>query len=107
MILIAGGYDKHIPFEPLAPHIIEKVKTLILSGPTADKIEAVVKADPGYSASGIQIIRVSDLPHAVEAAHSVAQPGDIVTLSPACASFDAYPNFEKRGIHFKELINAL
>lgn len=107
VILIAGGYDKHIPFEPLAPHIIEKVKTLILSGPTADKIEAVVKADPGYSASGIQIIRVSDLPHAVEAAHSVAQSGDIVTLSPACASFDAYPNFEKRGIHFKELINAL
>lgn len=107
VILIGGGYDKHIPFEPLAPHIVEKVKLLILSGPTADKIEKVVRADKGFEKSGMEIVRVNDLTEAVKVAHSKAKSGDIVTLSPACASFDAYANFELRGIHFKELVNAL
>ena len=107
VILIGGGYDKHIPFEPLAPHAIEKIKVLILSGPTADKIESVVRGAEGFAESGMEILRVDNMEQAVAAAYEKAKPGDIVTLSPACASFDAYPNFERRGVHYKELVNAL
>ncbi len=107
VVLIAGGYDKHIPFEPLVPHIINKVRLLILTGTTADKIEAVVKNAEGYETSGIEIIRADGLADAVKKAHDNSSEGDIVTLSPACASFDAYANFELRGKHFKNLVNDL
>ena len=106
VILIAGGYDKHIPFEPMAPYVTEKVKTLYLCGDTADKIEAAIRGFEGFSGSP-QIIRVADIAEAVEKAHASAKSGDIVTLSPACASFDKYPNFAARGNHFKELVNKL
>ena len=107
LIIIAGGYDKQIPFEPLAPVILKNVKTLVLTGTTAPKIEAAVTACPGYAESGLRIVHAKDLPDAVEKARAEAAPGDIVSLSPACASFDAYPNFEARGRHFKELVNQL
>ena len=107
VILIAGGYDKHIPFDPLAPHVVEKVKLLILSGPTADAIESVVRKDPGFAKSGLEIVRVDGMEQAVRTAYEKAKAGDIVTLSPACASFDAYANFELRGKHFKQLVSAL
>ena len=107
VILLAGGYDKHIPFEPMVPYIIDKVKLLILTGPTADKIEAAVKKDAKYMGYNPSIIRAADLTEAVEIAHKNAVSGDIVTLSPACASFDAFPNFAVRGDKFKELVNAL
>ena len=103
LIIIAGGSDKGISFAPLAPELIAHVKTLILTGATAQKIEDAVKADPGFAESGLVILRAADMPQAVE----MAQPGDIVSLSPACASFDSYPNFEARGRHYKELVNAL
>ncbi len=106
IILIAGGYDKHIPFEPLAPYINEKVKLLILSGPTADKIEKAVKEDKSYDGS-VKILRSESMEQSVNLAYENAEEGDIVTLSPACASFDAYPNFAERGKHFKELVNSL
>ena len=107
VILLAGGYDKHIPFEPMVPYIIDKVKLLILTGPTADKIEAAVKKDAKYMGYNPSIIRANDLTESVEIAHKNAVSGDIVTLSPACASFDAFPNFAVRGDKFKELVNAL
>jgi UDP-N-acetylmuramoylalanine--D-glutamate ligase len=107
VILLAGGYDKHIPFEPMAPYVNEKVKALFLCGPTSDKIEKAVKNDPSYDEKNIKIIRVADFGEAVTKAHELAVPGDIVALSPACASFDAYPNFVARGRHFKELVNKL
>lgn len=107
VILLAGGYDKHIPFQPMAPYVTEKVKLLILTGPTADAIEAAVKADSGYSPGNPEILRADDLAQAVGLAHEKAVEGDIVTLSPACASFDAYPNFAVRGNVYKELVNAL
>lgn len=106
VILIAGGYDKHIPFEPLAPYIVEKVKLLYLTGATADKIEACIRGYSGYNGEP-EIVRVADIDEAVRLAHKTACEGDIVTLSPACASFDAYPNFAARGNHFKELVNKL
>ncbi|MBQ3550085.1 MAG: UDP-N-acetylmuramoyl-L-alanine--D-glutamate ligase [Clostridia bacterium] len=107
LILLAGGYDKHIPFEPMAPYVVDKVKLLILNGPTADKIEAAVKADPNYTVGNPKIVRVKNFEEAVMVAHEMAAPGDTVALSPACASFDAYPNFVARGKHFKELVEKL
>lgn len=107
ILMIAGGYDKHIPFEPLGPAVCEKVKTLILLGSTAQKIQDAVMAAPQYREGCPEILRVETMEEAVAAAAVHAQPGDIVSLSPACAAFDLYPNFEVRGRHFKEIVNKL
>jgi UDP-N-acetylmuramoylalanine--D-glutamate ligase len=107
VILIAGGYDKHIPFAVLGPKVIEKVKILILLGKTAEKIEEAVKADSGYSPELLPIIKVTSLQEAVETAKKYATSGDIVMLSPACASFDMYKNFEERGKAFKKIVNLM
>ncbi len=107
IILIAGGYDKHIPYDTLGPVIADKVKTLILMGQTADKIEAAVKAAPNYHREELRILRASSMEQAVALAKEQAKQGDIVSLSPASASFDLYPNFEARGNHFKEIVNQL
>ena len=107
IVMIAGGYDKHIPFEPLGPAVCDKVKTLILLGATAQKIQDAVTAAPQYRKGNPEILRVETMEQAVEAAAAHAQPGDIVSLSPACAAFDLYPNFEVRGRHFKEIVNKL
>lgn len=104
--LIAGGYDKHIPFEPMVPYILEKVEKLYLCGNTAEKIEDAVRASLDYKGTP-EIIHCENIEDAVNKAHECAKKGDIVTLSPACASFDAYPNFMARGNHFKELVNKL
>jgi UDP-N-acetylmuramoylalanine--D-glutamate ligase len=104
--LIAGGYDKHIPFEPMVPYILEKVEKLYLCGHTAEKIEKAVKEDKNYNGNP-QIVMVKDIAEAVEKASHDTKSGDIVTLSPACASFDAFPNFAARGNYFKELVNKL
>lgn len=105
--LIAGGYDKLVPFDEMGPAVCEKVSSLILLGVTADKIEAAVRSCPQFAASGVKIIRVGSMEEAVQAAAANTQPGDIVSLSPACASFDMYPNYETRGRHFKELVMGL
>ncbi len=107
IVMIAGGYDKHIPFEPLGPAVCEHVKTLILMGATADKIESAVRSADNYKEGVPEIIRVENMEQAVAAAAAHGQPGDIVSLSPACAAFDLYPNFEVRGRHYKELVNGL
>lgn len=107
IIIIAGGYDKKIPYEPLAPKIIEKVKVLVLMGATGPKIEAAVRACEGFEGSGLIIEHADNMEEAVAKARSLAVPGDIVSLSPASASFDKYPNFEARGHHFKSIVNSL
>lgn len=107
ILLIAGGYDKHIPFEPLAPYVCDKVRTLLLCGPTADKIEKAVKEYEGFDPEKTEIVRVEDIAEAVSVAEKMAKSGEIVLLSPACASFDAYPNFVARGNHFRDLVNEL
>ena len=106
-IIIAGGYDKHIPFEPFAERAVEKIKLLILTGDTADAIESCVRKHPGFDESALTILRADDMEQAVQLAYENAKAGDIVSLSPACASFDRYPNFAVRGRHYKDLINAL
>lgn len=104
MIIIAGGYDKLIPFEPLAEPVNKYVKLLILMGATADKIEKAVTDTPLYDPNSLKIIRAKDMEDAVNIARANAREGDVVSLSPACASFDMYRNFEARGIHFKQLV---
>lgn len=107
LIIIAGGYDKNIPYDSLGPVLCDRVKTLILLGATADKIEKSARESEGFAESGLEIIRVESLEEAVETARNSAKPGDIVSLSPASASFDLYKNFEERGRHFKRLVRAL
>lgn len=103
IVLIAGGSDKGIPFDPMAPLVAEKVKSLILTGPTGTKIaEAAQRA--GYEGP---IHYAADMAEAVRAAQQASASGDTVVLSPACASFDAYKSFEERGRHFKTLVHAL
>lgn len=107
VILIAGGYDKKIPFDELGPAVLEYVKTLVLVGATAEKIRAAVENTPGYDAKKLPIIMCTSFEDAVKAASESAEAGDIATLSPACASFDMFDNFMLRGRYFKELVNAL
>ncbi len=107
IIIIAGGYDKHIPYEPLGPVINNKVKLLVLLGDTAPKIEAAVKNADNYDENAIKIITVTNMEEAVAEAKKYAVKGDIVSLSPASASFGLYKNFEERGNHFKSIVNGL
>ena len=106
VILIAGGYDKHIPFDVLGPEVVEHVKLLILCGATADKIRAAVEQAPGYRLGHPEILDVTPFQRAVETARDRAVPGDVVTLSPACAAFDQFKNFMERGKTFKSIVNS-
>ncbi len=106
-IMIQGGSDKGISFEPMADAICEKVKVLILMGETKEKIRNAVMASEKYNPENTKIIIVKDMQEAVQTAYKYAEKGDIVSLSPACASFDMYRMFEDRGRHFKQLVNEL
>ncbi len=107
ILLIAGGYDKKIPYEPLAPYLCQKVSHLILMGATGPKIRRALEECPAYDGAHPALYGADSMEDAVSLARNLAQPGDIVALSPASASFDLYPNFEKRGDHFKALVSAL
>ena len=107
LILLAGGYDKGVPFTQLGAEIVQKVKVLILTGDTAPAIRNAVEEAPGYADSGLTVIQTENLASAVAAARQKAVPGDVVVLSPACAAFDQFKNFMERGQVFKELVQAL
>ena len=107
VILIAGGYDKNIPFDELGDAAQKYVKTLVLVGATAEKIKDAVVSAEGYNPKTQPVIMCESFEGAVKAAAEAAEEGDIVTLSPACASFDLFKNFMVRGEYFKELVNAL
>ncbi|MGO5064512.1 UDP-N-acetylmuramoyl-L-alanine--D-glutamate ligase [Clostridium sporogenes] len=107
VILIAGGYDKKIPFEPLAEGGYDKIKTLILMGNTKNKIKAAFEKVILDKKSNMKIVIVDSIEEAVKMAYNISEEGDIITLSPACASFDMYPNFEIRGNEFKNIVNGL
>ncbi len=107
VILIAGGYDKKIPFDTLGREILSRVKTLILTGHTAEKIRDAVQNAEGYEGTSLPILMADDFSQAVAAAREAAEEGDIVILSPACASFDHFKNFAQRGNTFKTIVNHL
>ncbi|MGG7164575.1 UDP-N-acetylmuramoyl-L-alanine--D-glutamate ligase [Clostridium ihumii] len=107
VILIAGGYDKNLPFEPLAFEGYSFIKHLIVLGATKDKIKEQFSRLEKEKGIVVPINTVSTLEEAVEVAREIAKEGDIVTLSPACASFDMFPNFMERGNKFKKLIKEI
>ena len=104
VILIAGGYDKHIPYDVLGPEICAHVKKLFLCGATAPQIRAAVEA---CDAEKPEMADCGKFEAAVKAAAAAAEAGDVVLMSPASASFDEFKNFEVRGNFFKKLIMEL
>ncbi len=106
-IVIAGGYDKHIPFDTLGDDLCLMAKRVFLTGATADKIEAAIKDSQYYRDSGLEIFKKEDFTETVLAAAESAEDGDIVLFSPACAAFDKFKNFAERGKYFKKLIMEL
>lgn len=107
VILIAGGYDKKIPFDILAEEGYSKIKTLVLMGATKYKIKEAFENLELKKQVHIPIIMANSLVEAVNSARKVSRRGDVVTLSPACASFDMFANFQIRGNMFKEIINRM
>ncbi len=107
IVLIAGGYDKNLDYEPLAKPIVDKVKALILIGQTAGKIFEVVKNESEIQNRDIPIYMCNSLEETVELANKISKPGNVVLFSPASASFDMFKDFADRGNQFKNLVNKL
>ena len=104
VILIAGGYDKHIPYDVLGPEICAHVKKLFLCGATAPQIRAAVECCDGEKP---EMVDCGNFENAVRKASAAAQNGDVVLMSPASASFDEFKNFMVRGECFKKIIKEL
>ncbi len=101
-IILAGGYDKHTPFDELGKRIATSAKAAILIGQTAQQIaNAIRAAAPGDG--GTEVRFAGSLAEAVELADRLAVPGDVVLLSPACASYDMFENYQQRGRMFADL----
>lgn len=108
IILLAGGSDKGLDYTEIGETIAKKVRVLLLTGPTAEKIENATKLAMSKSVKEtVEIIHCKDLQEAVSMANEKAKSGEIVLMSPASASFDAFKNFIERGIKFKEFVNNL
>ncbi|MGG5463133.1 UDP-N-acetylmuramoyl-L-alanine--D-glutamate ligase [Clostridium sp. B9] len=107
VILLAGGYDKHVPFEPLAYEGYEKIKAIVIFGSTKQKIEDAFNKLKEEKGIEVPVYSGKDLEEVVSVAKSIAKDGDIITLSPACASFDMFKNFEIRGDKFKDIVKGL
>ena len=105
--LIAGGYDKHIPYDVLGPYICEHTKRVYLNGATGPQIRVAVEACPDYTPGNPELIDCADFTDAVRKAATDAKSGDIVLMSPASAAFDQFKNFMVRGNYFKELVKEL
>ncbi len=107
VILIAGGHDKHIPFTELVKELPLRAKAVFLTGDTAKAIGDEIFAAKWYDPDTLHVEIIDDFENAVKAAAAYAKRGDIVLLSPACASFDKFKNFEERGDFFTKIVNEL
>ena len=107
IVLIAGGYDKHLDYEPIAKPIVDKVKALILIGQTAEKIYTAVTRELEKQNKELPIYMCTNLLQTVQMANKVAKEGQVVLFSPASASFDMFKDFADRGNKFKEIVNRL
>ena len=107
VILIAGGYDKHIPYDVLGPEICAHVKKLFLGGATGKLIREAVVNCPDYDPNALEIVDCETFEPAVRAAAAAAESGDIVLMSPASAAFDQFKNFMVRGEFYKKLVKEL
>ena len=104
VILIAGGYDKHIPYDVLGPEICRHVSKLFVNGATGGQIRAAVENCPEYDAAALPIVDCADFTDAVSKAAAAAKDGDVVLMSPASAAFDQFKNFMVRGNYYKKLV---
>ena len=104
IVLIAGGYDKNLDYTPLAKPILQKVKTLILIGQTANKIFDAVKNEMDEQNKEVKIYMADSLEQAVEIAKKHVQPDQVVLFSPASASLDMFKDFADRGNKFKKIV---
>ncbi len=108
IVLLAGGRDKKLPWDEFAREAERRVRWVIAFGEAAPLIEGVLRPHVGVSKGPLAgVERVLDLEEAVRRAAEVARPGEVVLLSPGGTSFDAYENFERRGEHFRRLVQAL
>jgi UDP-N-acetylmuramoylalanine--D-glutamate ligase len=107
IVLLLGGRDKNLPLEELAEEALRRCRAVVVFGQSGPKLEAALREAAGRGQGSAAILRVEGLSEAVEVAQAVARPGDVVLLSPACTSYDAYQNFEERGQHFRELVGRL
>lgn len=103
-IVICGGSDKNIPFEPLAMSLCNKAKAVVITGEAGPKIKRALLECNAYESSELKMYEASTFYDAVQKARELSVDGDIVLLSPACASFDAFKNFEERGNTFKKIV---
>ena len=106
-IIIVGGYDKHIAFDGLGDDLCRFAKRVFITGNTAEKIRTAIENSALYPESALRYDMEDSFADAVRAAAAAAGEGDIVLLSPACASFDAFRNFAERGNTFKQLVMEL
>jgi UDP-N-acetylmuramoylalanine--D-glutamate ligase len=112
LILLAGGRDKDLPWEPFAHEVVTRVRLLVTFGEAGGMIARRVRAarrdgPEGPPARLETIVETDSLEEAVVQAHRLAQSGDVVLLSPGGTSFDAFRDFAERGERFKELVRAL
>ncbi len=105
LVLLLGGRDKHLPLEELAAECAVRCRAVVTFGEAGDLFAEAVRAV--QTSEGPMVRRVGTLAEAVQAATAAAQPGDVVLLAPAGTSFDAYPNFERRGEDFRRLVREL
>ena len=104
MVVICGGYDKKIPYEPLAEALMKYARGVVLTGATRDKISDAIESVKATSDGELEVSVEPDFKNAVLKARSMANEGGCVLLSPASASFDAFKNFAERGNTFKRIV---
>jgi UDP-N-acetylmuramoylalanine--D-glutamate ligase len=105
IILIAGGYDKGMSFDTLAGEAARRAKAVVLIGKTAEAIEEAIRKQP--DGARLMVVRASSMEDAVDRCRALAAPGDVAVLSPGCASYDMFINFEDRGNQFKAAVERL
>jgi UDP-N-acetylmuramoylalanine--D-glutamate ligase len=101
IVLLLGGRDKKLPLDDMVREIGRRCRAVVCFGESGPMLAAAV------ATTGLPVERVQSLAEAVNAASSLAKPGDVVLLSPACTSFDAYDNFEQRGLEFRQLVSQI
>ena len=106
-LVICGGQDKHVPFDPLAEGLCRMASRVVLTGEARDQIMDALCRCPLFDPQKLIVTVIPDYREAMETACRMADPGDIVLLSPACTSFDAFKDFAERGEVFREIVRAL
>jgi len=107
VVMLVGGYDKGVGFEPLGRELARRAKAVICYGATGPKIaDAIRRASRDASARSTEVIEADGFEAAVRAARSAARAGDVVLLSPGCASYDMFANYEQRGQQFRQFVES-